>query len=79
MFSVTFFVSCLVDTYSWWNVNDSDSVQLIGYGSLIFIFNVFIECPYKEPRDQQCGNVLSFFFLIWHHNDFLNLPQYVSV
>lgn len=63
MFSVTFFVSRLVDTYSWWNVNDSDSVQLIGYGSLIFIFNVFIECPYKEPRDQQCGHVLSFFFL----------------
>lgn len=38
MFSVTFFVSRLVDTYSWWNVNDSDSVQLIGYGSVIFIF-----------------------------------------
>lgn len=38
MFSVTLFVSRLVDTYSWWNVNDSDSVQLIGYGSLIFIF-----------------------------------------
>lgn len=38
MFSVTFFVSRLVDTYSWWNVNDSDSVQLIDYGSLIFIF-----------------------------------------
>lgn len=58
--------------YEWFWISPIDWLRKSNFYFLMCLLNV------KEPRDQQCGLVLSFFFLIWHHNDFINFLSVFS-